>query len=294
MARTTGTPANLVIHKRDWKFGRATTHPRWWHSGDPGRTAFFNALSSTFPLGEKFFIASVRYFHDATSEPLRSQIDHFMFQEAMHSREHAAFNRQAEAAGYDIQGLEERTRRSIALSSSRPPLQKLAATCALEHFTAVLARSALADPAHFVGVPTEAAQLWRWHAVEEIEHKAVAFDTWLHATRHRSGLRRWTERCMVMFVTTVRFHWVIYRNTADLLKQDGKNTIRTWFRLLGYLYGKPGPMRRLLQGIIRYFRPGFHPWQMDDRALLSEALANLSPQAGSKAAPAAGTIKTRL
>jgi len=99
---------------------------------------------------------------------------------------------------------------------------------------------------------------------------------------------------MVMFVTTVRFHWVIYRNTADLLKQDGKNTIRTWFRLLGYLYGKPGPMRRLLQGIIRYFRPGFHPWQMDDRALLSEALANLSPQAGSKAAPAAGTIKTRL
>ena len=285
MAKTTGTPEDCVIQKRDWTFGGAAPNPRWWHSGDPGLTAFFNALSSTFPLGEKFFIASVRYFRDTAPEKLRRQIDHFMFQEAMHSREHAAFNRQAEDAGYHIGGLEERTRRSIALSRSRPALQQLAATCALEHFTAVLAHGALADPAYFVGFPADAAQLWRWHAVEEIEHKAVAFDTWLHATRHQSGFRRWMERCLVMLATTIRFHWVIYRNTADLLKQDGKNTIRTWFHLFGYLYGKPGPMRHLLKGTISYFRPSFHPWQMDDRALLSEALANLKPPAGTKAAP---------
>ena len=93
------TPGDLAIVKRDWKFGRDNPNPRWWHGGDPGRTAFFNALSSTFPLGEKFFMTAVRHYRDGTAEPLRSQIDDFIYQESMHSREHVVFNRQAQEAG---------------------------------------------------------------------------------------------------------------------------------------------------------------------------------------------------
>lgn len=273
---STYTPGDLAIVKRDWKFGRDNPNPRWWHSGDPGRTAFFNALSSTFPLGEKFFMTAVRHYRDGAPEPLRSQIDDFMFQESMHSREHVVFNRQAEDAGYDIAPLEERTRRTIAWAKRRPPIQQLAATCALEHFTATLAHDALANPAHLSGVTTEAQRMWRWHAIEEIEHKAVAYDTYVHATRDLLPPRRWLKRCAVMCVTTLRFHYVIFRNTADLLRQDGCNNWATWRPLLGFLYGRSGLLRALLRGIGVYMKPGFHPWQEDDRPLLAEALATFT------------------
>lgn len=269
------TPQDLAIHRRDLKFGRETPPPRWWHSGDPGRTAFFNALSSTFPVGEKFFMTSVRHYRDDAPQPLRSQIDDFVYQEAMHSREHVVFNRQAQDVGYDIAPLEDRARRTIAWVKRRSPLQQLAATCALEHFTATLAHDALANPEHLTGATDETRRLWQWHAIEEIEHKAVAFDTYLHATRHMSRTRRWLKRSSVMFFTTVRFHYVIFRNTADLLRQDGCNDVATWRRLLGYLYGRPGPLRALLKGVFVYMRPGFHPWEIDDRSLLVRALAML-------------------
>ena len=278
MSETTNrTPADLAINKRDWKFGRDAPPPRWWHGGDPGRTAFFNALSSTFPLGEKFFMTSIKPYRDGTPEPLRSQIDDFMYQESMHSREHVVFNRQAEDAGYDIAPLEDRTRRTISWAKQRKPIAQLAATCALEHYTAALAHGALADPAHLAGATSEAKRLWRWHAIEEIEHKAVAFDTWNHATRDMPRLRRWALRSAVMVAATIRFHRVIFANIADLLRQDGRNDLRTWLRLLAYLYGRPGPMRLLMQSILGYFRPGFHPWQIDDRALLREAIDTLTP-----------------
>ncbi|MCH8488369.1 MAG: metal-dependent hydrolase [Oceanicaulis sp.] len=282
MATHRVTPSDLVIHRRDMKFGREAAHPRWWLGEDPGRTAFFNALSSTFPIGEKFFMTSVKHFRDGAPEPLRSQIDDFMYQESIHSREHALFNRQAEDAGYDIKPLEARTRATVEWARSRPPLIQLAATCALEHFTAVLAHALLSDARHMKGASSDAHSLWRWHAIEEIEHKAVAYDTWLYVTRHHTGLRRWARRSVVMATATARFHWVIYRNTADLLKQDGKNTLGAWAKLLGYLYGRPGPMRLLVQGAIGYMRPGFHPWHKDDRDLVAGALASLNTS-GAKA-----------
>lgn len=269
------TPPDLHIEKRDLKFGREAPPPRWWHSGDPGRTAFFNALSSTFPVGEKFFMTSVRHYRGDTPQPLRGQIDDFLYQESMHSREHVVFNRQAEDAGFDIAAAEDRARRTIAWVKRRSPIQQLAATCALEHFTATLAHDALANPEHLGGASEEARQLWRWHAIEEIEHKAVAFDTYLHAARGMTRFRRWLKRCTVMSVTTMRFHYVIFRNTADLLRQDGRNDLATWRVLLGWLYGRRGLMRALLKGVFTYMKPGFHPWHVDDRPLLAEALALL-------------------
>lgn len=272
---STHTPNDLRIEKRDLKFGRGAATPRWWHGGDPGRTAFFNALSSTFPVGEKFFMTAVRHYRDGTPEPLRGQIDDFLYQEAMHTREHVVFNRHAQDAGYDIAPLEDRARRTIAWAKRKSPLQQLAATCALEHFTATLAHDALANPAHLAGATDEASRLWRWHAIEEIEHKAVAFDTYLHATRGMTAFRRWLKRSVTMGVTAVRFHYVIFRNTADLLRQDGRNDFATWRKLLAYLYGRPGTMRLLLSGVFEYMRPGFHPWALDDRALVKTSLAAL-------------------
>lgn len=279
------TPADLRIEKRDIKFGRENPPPRWWHSNDAGRTAFFNALSSTFPIGEKFFMTAVRHYRDQADHPLRGQFDDFLYQESMHSREHVVFNRQAEDAGYHIGKLENRVRATIAWAKRRSPIQQLAATCALEHYTAALAHHALSNPATLGGATEDARQLWCWHALEEIEHKAVAFDTYLLATRNMSGLRRWLKRCTVMIITTLRFHYVIYKNTADLLRQDGLNNWKTWRDLLRFLYGRNGLMRHLLASITSYMRPAFHPWDVDDRDLLVDALNDLQA-AKPKALPA--------
>src|SRR3546814_17341636 len=75
MTDRTQTPAGHIIEKRNWKFGRGTTARRWWHGGDAGRTAFYNALSSTFPVGEKFFMSAVRHYRDEAPEAQRDQID---------------------------------------------------------------------------------------------------------------------------------------------------------------------------------------------------------------------------
>src|SRR3546814_595763 len=175
MALQTPTPRDLRIEKRDLKFGRDEAPPRWWHSNDPGRTAFFNALSSTFPVGEEFFMTSVRHYRADAPQPLRGQIDDFLYQESMHSREHVVFNRQAEDAGFDIRPLEERARRTIAWARRRSPIQQLPATCALEHFTATPAHDALASPAHLAGATHDARGLGRIPATDATRPQDDAF-----------------------------------------------------------------------------------------------------------------------
>ena len=275
MASNSGTPSDLVTQRRDMRFGRDTPNPRWWHGGDPGRTAFFNALSSTFPLGEKFFMQSIKRYRDRTEEPLRSQIDDFMYQESMHSREHAVFNRQAEDAGYDIRPLEERTRVTVSWAKSRPHQIQLAATCALEHFTAVLAHGVLADPKYLDGVSPEAFRLWRWHAIEETEHKAVAFDVLQLA----GGTVK--ERRITMLLITVNFIGDTVRNINHMLKRDGYSfwqLMKIWRGGLSFLLGKDGILRGLGREWLDYFKADFHPWQHDNRKLLEEVKANVGPE----------------
>ncbi|MFM2256876.1 MAG: hypothetical protein RIQ28_723, partial [Pseudomonadota bacterium] len=83
-------PVELVITPRDRRFGRSEDHVqhRWWHGGDPFATAFYNALSSTFPKGEAFFIDSVKAFRNGTPPKLAEEIRAFTMQEVIHSREH--------------------------------------------------------------------------------------------------------------------------------------------------------------------------------------------------------------
>ncbi len=114
--------------------------------------------------------------------------------------------------------------------------------------------------------------MWRWHAMEEIEHKAVAFDTLLVAVKG-GPLGRWALRSWAMLVTTILFTYTITRNVWEFFDQDGINTPRTWGRLLGYLWGRPGLLRAVAASYLSYYRPGFHPWQEDDRALIAQMQA---------------------
>ncbi|MEO6256625.1 MAG: metal-dependent hydrolase [Sphingomicrobium sp.] len=265
---TLPTPADLTITPRDRRFGRSDGPTRLWHAGGVAATAIYNALSATFPTGEAFFVDSVRAFRDGAPPKLAEDIKAFTTQEVIHSREHLAFNRRAADAGYDLTKLQQRVDQRLAMTKSKPPIVSLAATMALEHFTAILAHQLLKQPAHLNGAETETAELWRWHASEEIEHKGVAYDTWLHATHAWPRAKRWKVKAKVMLFITRNFVVDRTAGALELMRQDGVDGLRAWLKLLWYVWIRPGMFRKIAAAWLRYFLPGFHPWNEDDRELL--------------------------
>ncbi len=268
VTQTSITPADLTITPRDRRFGRDEATPRWWHGGNPYASALYNALSATFPVGEAFFVESVRNHREGADEKLAEDIKNFTTQEVVHSREHLAFNRRAADAGYDLTRLEARVKRRLDILRSKPPIASLAATMALEHFTAILAHALLADPRHLGGADPATAELWRWHASEEIEHKGVAYDTWLHATKAWPAGKRWKVKAKVMLLVTKNFIIDRTAGSLELLRQDGITGLKAWVNLLWYMWIAPGMMRKIARAWAAYFMPGFHPWNEDNRSLI--------------------------
>ncbi len=156
---------------------------------------------------------------------------------------------------------------SLALTKDRPAILNLAVTMALEHYTAMMAHMMLKSDL-FKGADPELKEMWRWHAVEEIEHKGVAYDTWLHATKDWTRFKRWKVKAIMMVLVSRTFWMKRWDGTLDLLAQDGITGAKAKARLAWYLVGTPGVMRRLLPAWLAFFLPGFHPWNHDDRALI--------------------------
>ncbi|MFM2300496.1 MAG: hypothetical protein RLZZ84_232 [Pseudomonadota bacterium] len=265
------TPADLVITVRDQRFGRVQKPSRWWLGGNPIATAWHNALSATFPRGEAMFIEAVKANRDGAPPKLEAEIRAFVKQEVNHTREHVAFNKAAADAGYDMDKIDRRVGEMMAMIKDRPSIVNLAATIALEHYTAIMAHEFLANPRHFANAEPETAAMWRWHAMEEIEHKGVAFDTYLHATRNWSRWKRWKLKSLMMLVITQNFIKNRWNDTLDLLAQDGITGPRVKLQLAWYLFGTPGVLRKIVPAWFAYFMPGFHPWNHDDRALIGKA-----------------------
>jgi predicted metal-dependent hydrolase len=159
---------------------------------------------------------------------------------------------------------------NLELTKDRPAILNLAVTMALEHYTAMMAQEFLANPQHFAGAEPETAAMWRWHAIEEIEHKGVAYDTWLHATKDWTRYKRWKVKSLMMLIVTTNFIRNRWQDTLELLKQDGLSGWKVKAKLAWYLVGTPGVLRRIFPAWLSYFMPGFHPWNHDDRALISK------------------------
>jgi len=268
LKRVTPTPADLTITPRDLRFGRNEATARWWLNGDPYETAIYNALSATFPLGEANFIETVRNFRDHADERLAGEIRAFTTQEVIHSREHIAFNKRATDAGYDLKPLEEAVEESLVELRAKPPIVGLMSTMCLEHFTAIIAHELLANPRHLAGADQATADMWRWHAVEEVEHKGVAYDTWLAVTAKWPRLKRWKLKSMMMLLVTRNFVQHRTEGALELLRQDGLTGRKVWWKLVWRMWGSPGIFRHVAAAWFKFFLPGFHPWNEDDRALI--------------------------
>lgn len=263
-------------HVRDYSFGRDLKPQRWWLDGDPIASAIFDGLSATFPHGERFFMDALRPYRDEAPERLRDQITTFIRQEAMHTREHITFNRHIAAHGRDLHAADLRSKAVVDIARAGSPLQQLAATAALEHFTAVLGHVVLKHPKYLKGADPEIARLWRWHSLEEIEHKAVAFDTLAYMLRGAPPWRRWAVRTSVMARMSLLFSGPTLGNIVQILQDDGFSKARIYGGLVNYVLASPGLIWDSVALCLAYYRPGFHPWDLDDRHLLVAADQDLT------------------
>ncbi|MBT8077671.1 MAG: metal-dependent hydrolase [Gammaproteobacteria bacterium] len=238
-----------------------------WHGGSAFRTAWFNAMSMLFPLGEKFFIDSVRHYRQSVEDPqLQREITAFQGQEAVHRKEHQRYNELlCELRGYDLEAIENPIRERIAWANRElSPRRRLAGTVANEHLTAILADFMLRHRDSLQDADAQVASLWLWHGIEETEHKAVAFDVFQAVGGTTS------ERREALFYSTWYFVKDTFRIARLMLRKDGKLwSIREWLSGINYLFVRPGVYRRILPAFLRFLRRDFHPWQHDNRDLIA-------------------------
>lgn len=268
----------MTIQRRDIDFGLdASAIPRDWCSDNAFETTFLNALSLLFPEGEKFFVDSVKK-HREHAPNLEREIAGFIGQEAMHGKEHRAFNDLLVAHGFrSATDIDRRLHRFLKLvRATLSPKSQLAATCALEHFTAMLAESLLQNKDMREELHPSIRSLWLWHALEEAEHKAVAFDVYVAAG---GG---YVRRAAIMLLTTAVFFAAQAMAHARLMA-DRKILWKpwTWVRGATRLWLWPGYFTRLVPAYLAYFRPGFHPNDRDTEAVLDDWREKLFGEGGS-------------
>jgi predicted metal-dependent hydrolase len=242
--------------------------PRHWMAGDAFATHFLNALSSTFPFGEAFFVRSVLHYRDQISEPgLLRKIRGFAGQEGEHSRVHDDHLEMLLAQGYTALATRNRFGdRVTRWHNRRLPKLSLTITAALEHLTALLARQLLSDPERRTAeMHPEMARLWRWHALEEAEHKAVAYDVLMQVAPSHS------RRVVAMALNTLGLSIEVFDRLVYMLWKDGLLfKTKTWSSGWRFLFGEGGFLRGLGADYRAWYHRDFHPNEIDDRALIEK------------------------
>ncbi|MEN8723556.1 MAG: metal-dependent hydrolase [Alphaproteobacteria bacterium] len=230
-----------------------------WHGGNPIISQLYNGLSLLFPEGEDFFVHSVRIHAKQITDPaLKTHVKGFMTQEAIHSREHIVYNEALDEQKIPTKRVLEMNHKGIEWTKKGSKQSQLASTAAAEHFTATLADMLLTDDRMMGDAPEEMKRIWRWHAVEETEHKAVAYDVYQACY---PGVQGYLVRCLIMLLTLVTFVPGILLGTFALLRGvNEKPTGKHWRQALKFLFWGPGFITKMVWRSLPYFKPSFHPW----------------------------------
>lgn len=273
---SSNTPEGVSIKARNMSFKIEQALATDWADNDAFLTAIFNAMSISFPSGEKNFIDSVRVYQDRIEDPkLRSEVKGFFKQEGIHSREHRKYNQLlCQQRGYDLEELEGVYLNRIEASKNDPKITNrvmLASTVAVEHFTASFGESFLQGKL-VKNVEGPLGDLWRWHSLEELEHKSVAFDVY----RRIGGDNK--MRTTVMRLSMMTLFWDVMKVAIKILRHDQQlwkwKTVKSMAK---FLFSKQGFIRIHVPAYKAFFRDDFHPWDIDNRPLLEHWQEKLAP-----------------
>jgi len=267
--KNSSAPSMLPV-RRNLKFRLPADRIVNWHeAGGPHIGLFMNTLSLFFPVGERFFMDSVRHYRDRITDPeLKQAVTAFIGQEAMHGREHQEYNEALFAAIPQTVGMERTVARFLGfLQRHLAPSLQLSTTIALEHFTAILADALLSKPSVLEGTEPHYAALWRWHALEETEHKSVAFDVW--ETVMGRGPRAYVVRTGTLVFATIIFWSFATPYYLRVLRAEHRLTnLAGWRSFIRYGFTRERTLIGLVGPWADYFRPRFHPWDHDNRQYL--------------------------
>jgi predicted metal-dependent hydrolase len=269
-----------VVRARRIRFSYPTgSLERHFVDGDLVMSHVVAQLSALFPEGEDFFVRSVRRFADQITDPgLKSRVQGFIGQEVTHGREHRALNERLQQMGYPTRRVDRGNHRDFKrLERLLSPLTCLAITAAFEHYTAVLAELLLADErAQAILGSTEVRSMLLWHAIEESEHRSVAFDVY-RSVGGTETRRIWTMRVIRLTFTAS----VVFLSALSLLgDRAAYNPVRL-FRSLAALRHSPLLTRAVVRRIRAYTKRGFHPDDTDNADLLQHWTAALFGEQGS-------------
>lgn len=250
---------DLVVRKL--LIDMATPFPARWNGGDAFRSAFFGALSMSFPLGEQYFIDSVRNGMKTLPADIQQgfakEIQGFIGQEATHRRLHGLFNGHLEKLGFSNE-LERRAARRMQNNAHRDVRVHVGATAATEHLTAIFADWMLRHPEALEGAEPRLQTLWLWHSAEESEHRSTAFDVY----KAMNGSENW--RLRIFRYITITFLADVTRQTIRNLWHDKSLfSWSTWRSAYKLLLAPDGMFRGNYQLWRAYMSADFHPCQQD-------------------------------
>ena len=248
--------------------------PKHWFGGDAFKTRFFDAMSLIFPPGEKFFMVTVRDFRDRiTDQKLLKDIKDFNRQEAQHSLVHNQYNDVLRKQGMPVERLigwldnllfdKYRSRYSREYT--------LAITSALEHFTSIFAHSLFDKRDVMKDADHRVRAMYSWHAIEEVEHKGVAYD--VMEDYAKVG---YFKRVGALLHSTVMFPATIFRIQRALLIEDGfsrAERLKMTVKGIWWLLKPGGLLAPMHKHYLTYYKPGYHPWQEADQPGYAEWLA---------------------
>ena len=248
----------IVRTKLDFKLEEI---PRFWFGNDPFITRMFDALSLTFPDGERYFIQSVRLFRDQIQDQnLQDRVADFIRQEAQHGIAHDHMNQLMKLQGMPVDAFIKRLNKIFKFEiEKRSPEYNIAMTAAAEHLTALMAETFFGQRNTLEAAHPYVRALLAWHAIEEMEHRDVAFDVMKDVAQVNENLRKF----VLPWTTVLMFGFTVYRANV-MLKHDGFGRIeRLKMNLKGlpWFFGSKGTLTRMGQQYKDWFNPKFHPSQ---------------------------------
>ena len=272
-ASTRGT-SSIQVRRQSFDFAAT---PKYYFDNNPLLSYLLTALSLTFPHGERFFVHSVRNVRDQIkNDTLQKDVSAFIGQEAMHSHAHEDFNRFVEGLGLDIQPILDSEYEKIEYAKSKlNHKQQLAVTCALEHFTAIIAQYLLEHPDFHRQLNPRVAKLWMWNALEETDHKAVAFDVYQEIFADQVTRKR------IMRIITTTFLSRISYLTFKLLLNDPVGR-KQWRQHITAFKQLKDVFTTLVPAYLDYYQDNFHPNQHDSTQITAQWRKQLFDQEISK------------
>ena len=256
--------AEVGIPPRHLQFDFPADAQRYFfYDGNPLASLLFVVFSGVFPPGERFFVESVRHYRDRISDPvLKAQVAGFIGQEALHGREHESLNAFFTARGMAVDIPERYVSWGLRQLERLPPRLQLACTTTMEHFTAHLAEAWLTDRDFRAGADPEMLKLWSWHALEELEHKSVAYDVFEQV----GGTRRDRQLAAALVIAAIGLP--VLASYGVLLAKEGQLlSLRENRRGLRALFGRRGFISKLMPHMPQFWQAGFHPRQQDTGSL---------------------------